>query len=70
MSQILVQKQRRNEHLLFQDLYFARKPAVVKTSVMEAVCDICKKGLEDGLSVTATTIKNKTKLFCEMHLPK
>ena len=67
VSQILVHKQKRGENLLFQDLYFIRKSPDVKSSVEELVCDICKKGLEDGLSVTAKTIGQKTKLFCGIH---
>jgi len=69
MSQMLVHKQKRSENLLFQDLYFIRKSPDVKSGVEEVVCDICKKGLEDGLSVTAKTIGQKTKLFCGSHFP-
>ena len=70
MSQMLVSKQKRNEMLLFQDLYFVQKPASLKTSVTDAVCDICKKGLEDNLSVTAISTDNKTRLYCANHFPK
>jgi len=69
MSQILAPRQNRNEILLFQDLYFVRKEAPVKTGVKEAVCSICEKGLEEGLSVTAKTIRQKTRFFCQYHLP-
>ncbi|TLX79011.1 MAG: hypothetical protein E6L00_08435 [Thaumarchaeota archaeon] len=69
MSQILAPRQKRNEILLFQDLYFINKGTAVRTAVQEAVCSICKKGLEDGVSVTAKTIKQKTKFFCQYHLP-
>ena len=69
MSQMLVSKQKRNEMLLFQDLYFLQKPASLKTSVTDAVCDICKKGLEDNLSVTAISTDNKTRLYCANHFP-
>ncbi|HSB83292.1 MAG TPA: hypothetical protein VLD64_02235 [Nitrosarchaeum sp.] len=70
MSQMLVPKQNRSESLLFQDLYFVQKPNVVKSSVIEAVCSVCKKGLEDGLSVTAVSDNNKTRLYCENHFSK
>jgi hypothetical protein len=70
MSQMLVSKQKRNEMLLFQDLYFIQKPASVKSSVTEAVCNVCKKGLEDGLSVTAITTDHKIELYCNNHFPK
>jgi hypothetical protein len=69
MSQILAPRQNRNEILLFQDLYFVRKGAPVKTVVKEAVCSICEKGLEDGVSVTAKTIMQKTRFFCQYHIP-
>lgn len=70
MSQILVSKQKRNEMLLFQDLYFIQKSVSVKSSATEAVCDVCKKGLEDGLSVTAITTDHKIKLYCTNHFQK
>jgi len=70
MSQILVLKEKSNERLLFQDLYYVHKPVSVKTSVTEAVCDLCKKGLEDGLSVTAISTDKKTRLCCDNHFPK
>ncbi len=69
MSQILAQRQNRNESLLFQDLYFVTKGTPVKTAVKEAVCSICKKGLEEGVSVTAKTIEQKTRFFCQYHIP-
>ena len=70
MSQMLVSNQKRNEMLLFQDLYFVQKPVSVKTSAIEAVCDLCKKGLEDGLSVTAIPTNKKIRLYCDNHFPK
>jgi len=69
MSQILAPSQKRSEILLFQDLYFVKKGTPVKTLVQEAICSICERGLYDGVSVTAKTIRQKTKLFCQYHLP-
>jgi hypothetical protein len=69
MSQILAPRQNGNEILLFQDLYFVKKTAPLKTAVKEAVCSICEKGLEDGVSITAKTIREKTRFFCQYHLP-
>jgi len=69
MSQILVPRQKRSEILLFQDLYFVKKATPVKTAVQEAMCSICEKALEDGVSVTAKTIRQKTRFFCQYHLP-
>ena len=70
MSQVLVSKQKRNEMLLFQDLYFVQKPVSVKSGVTEAICSVCKKGLEDGLSVTAITTDHIIRLYCDNHFPK
>lgn len=70
MSQVLVAKQKRSEYLVFQDLYFGQKPISVMTSVTEAVCYVCKKGLNDGLSITAKTSGKKINLFCDMHFPR
>jgi len=70
MSQILVLKQKSKERLLFQDLYFVQKPVSIKSSANEAMCDVCKKGLEDGLSVTAISTDNKIRLYCDNHFQK
>ena len=67
---MLVSKQKSKERLLFQDLYFVQKPVSIKSSANEAVCDVCKKGLEDGLSVTAISTDNKIRLYCDNHFPK
>ena len=69
MSQVLVSKKKRNESLLFQDLYFVQKPVPIQSSVTQAVCEICKKGLDDNLSVTAIPVDKKTRLYCENHFP-
>lgn len=70
MSQMLVSNQKRNEMLLFQDLYFIHKPASVKSGAIEAICDVCKKGLDDGLSITALPAEHKIRFFCNNHFPK
>jgi hypothetical protein len=69
VSQILAPRSNRNEILLFQDLYFVRKVAPVKTAVKEAMCSICEKGLEEGVSVTAKTTRQKIRFFCQYHIP-
>jgi hypothetical protein len=70
MSQILIPEFDRSRSLLFQDLYFVEKKTLVKTSVAEAVCVMCQKGLEDGTSVTAKRVGFKLKLFCQYHIPQ
>jgi len=60
----------KQKSLLFQDLYFAAKKTPVRTTVNEAVCGICQKGLEDGMSVTAKRIGMKLRFFCQYHIPE
>lgn len=50
---------------LMQDLYF--KKTEVKSSVSEAECYICGKGLQDGYRITAKTLSNGMALFCNVH---
>jgi len=70
MSQILIPDFDRSKSLLFQDLYFARKKPLVKTTVAEAACTVCQKGLGDGVSVTAKRVGLKLRLFCQYHIPQ
>lgn len=51
---------------LIQDLYF-KKTSEVKSSVSEAECYICGKGLQDGYRITAKTLSNGMALFCNVH---
>jgi hypothetical protein len=68
MSQILAHAADANKILLY-DLYFIKKRAPLKSTVTEAVCTICDKGLGEGVSVTAKKIGQKMRLFCQYHLP-
>ena len=70
MSQILAPRVDKSQVLLFQDLYYEKKKAPVQSTVKEAVCTICEKGLEDGVCVTAKKIGQKMRLFCQYHMPK
>jgi hypothetical protein len=70
MSQILIPELDGTKLLLFQDLYFVRKKILVQTTLREATCVICEKGLEDGVSVTAKRIGPKLRLFCQFHIPE
>jgi hypothetical protein len=69
MSQILFPELDGSQSLLFQDLYFVRQKTIVQTTTQEAICTICEKGLEDGISVTAKRIGMKSRLFCQYHIP-
>jgi hypothetical protein len=70
MSQILIPEFAKTQSLLFQDLYFVVKKAPVRSTVKEAICTICQKGLEDGVSVTAKRIGMNLRLFCQYHIPE
>jgi len=70
MSQILIPEFGKAQSLLFQDLYFVAKKAPVISTVKEATCTMCRKGLEDGVSVTAKRIGLSLRLFCQYHLPE
>jgi hypothetical protein len=55
----------RTRSTLVQDLYY-RKTFELKSSVSEAVCFICGKGLENGCRITAKTLPNgTTTLLCD-----
>jgi hypothetical protein len=69
MSQVIIPGFDKSKSLLFQDLYFTRKKALVKAAVSEALCTICQRGLEDGVSVTAKRIGPRLRLFCQYHIP-
>jgi len=68
MSQILAHSVEANK-ILLHDLYFIKKRTHFKSTVTEAVCTICDKGLGQGVSVTAKKIGQKMRLFCQHHLP-
>lgn len=68
MSQVLTPRTRMGDTLLFQDLYFTRKRTEVRSTVREAVCIICKRGLEEGVSITAKKVDGQMRFFCHYHL--
>lgn len=69
MSQVIIPGFDRSRSILFQDLYFVKKKAPVKTTLSEATCTICQRGLDDGVSVTAKRVGSKLRLFCQYHIP-
>jgi len=68
MSQILTHAVDANK-ILLHDLYFVKKKAPIESTVIEAVCTICNKGLGEEVSVTAKKIGPKIGFFCQYHLP-
>jgi hypothetical protein len=68
MSQTLAHAVDANK-ILLHDLYFVKKRAPIQSTVTEAVCTICDKGLGEEVSVTAKKIGQKIRFFCHYHLP-
>ena len=52
---------------IMQDMQVATKQSPVRSSVSAVECYVCGKGLEDGHSITARTLKNGIVLFCDLH---
>ena len=52
---------------IMQDMQVARKHSPVHSSVLSVECYVCGKGLQDGHSITARTLKNGIVLFCDVH---
>ncbi|HSB50071.1 MAG TPA: hypothetical protein VLC72_01895 [Nitrosopumilaceae archaeon] len=65
MRQIMATK---SKNALIQDIVFSNKKFTMNSSANMARCDVCGKGLEDGLSVTAKSIQNETMFLCKVHL--
>ncbi|MFY9301023.1 MAG: hypothetical protein WAO91_07530 [Candidatus Nitrosotenuis sp.] len=65
MSQILLGRPKNT--VLYSEIYFPRNKNVLRSSAMEALCYVCKQGLEDGKSLTAKQIGSKTVLVCSLH---
>lgn len=68
MSQVLAHAVDANK-ILLHDLYFVKKRAPIKSTMTEAACTICDKGLGEEVSVTAKKIGQKIRFFCQYHLP-
>ena len=52
---------------LIQDFVLERNPVFFQTNAHEMTCYVCKKGLEDGISLTAKTLDFTNVLLCEKH---
>ncbi|MFB5645049.1 MAG: hypothetical protein ACE5R3_00460, partial [Nitrosopumilaceae archaeon] len=62
MSQIL---DMRPKNAIIQDIIFSNKKFSMYSSANMVKCDVCEKGLGDGYSITAKSVLNQTKFFCE-----
>ena len=58
----------KSKNALIQDIVFSNKKFTMNSSANMARCDVCGRGLADGLSVTAKSIRNETMFFCKVHL--
>jgi hypothetical protein len=52
---------------LIQDIVLNIKPVFLRTDAHEMNCYVCKKGIEDGTSLTARTLDSKNIMLCEKH---
>ncbi len=50
---------------IIQDMQILRTESF--SSVSKVECYVCGKGLEDGYSITAKTLKHGIVLFCDIH---
>ena len=52
---------------LIQDFVFKTEPVFLRSNANEMNCYVCKKGIEDGTSLTAKTLDSKNVMLCEKH---
>ena len=64
---IVVSVMQEVRNAIMQDMQIAKKHSLVHSSVSSVECYVCGKGLQDGHSITARTLKNGIVLFCDVH---
>ena len=52
---------------LIQDFVLKTERVFLRTDAYELNCYVCKKGIEDGTSLTAKTLDSKNVMLCEKH---
>ena len=52
---------------LIQDFILKTEPIFLRTNAHEMNCYVCKKGIQDGTSLTAKTLNSKNIMLCEKH---
>ena len=52
---------------IMSNIQTVQKSQIIQTSVSKVECYVCGKGLEDGHSITAKTLKHGIVLFCDVH---
>jgi len=65
MSQMLLSRPKNT--VLYSEIYFPRKASVLRSSATEASCHFCKQELEEGKSLVAKRVGNRTILVCSLH---
>lgn len=58
---------RKRPRLLYSELGFGFEKPQLKTSALQTNCNVCGKGLDDGISLTAKTVLSETLFFCDLH---
>ena len=53
--------------VLIQDFILKSEPVFLRTDANEVNCYVCKKGIQDGTSLTAKTLDSKNVMLCEKH---
>ena len=52
---------------LIHDIVLKTEPVFLRTNAYEMSCYVCKKGIEDGTSLTAKSLDSKNVMLCEKH---
>lgn len=52
---------------LISDFILKTEPVFLRTDAYEISCYVCKKGIQDGTSLTAKTLDSKNIMLCEKH---
>ena len=52
---------------LMQNFVLKTEPIFLRTDAHEMSCYVCKKGLQDGISLMAKTLDSKNIMLCEKH---
>ena len=50
-----------------QNIFDSSKNTITSTCVVE--CYVCGKGIQDGFTITAKTLRSGIVLFCDVHYP-
>ncbi|MEO9308981.1 MAG: hypothetical protein ABI337_01645 [Nitrososphaera sp.] len=64
MSQLLLSPKKT---VLYSEIYFPKKPNILRSTATEAACYFCKQELKEGFSLTAKRIGDKTVFVCRFH---